>query len=121
MRFNLCIPSSRPRKVSGQTGSEAAKLFPNAFQSTLAAFWNKADDLIKKHGLNNNEVARLVSDGCRMTAYGASKFSQSGEGKSLSTITCVFVGALRRKGSRPLLFQAVRAYNLRIEKRHASI
>ena len=96
-----------------------AKLVSNTFLCVLITIWNKADELIKRLGLNNTEAARLVCVAARISKCGWSKF-QPCRGKLVLTCLDELINAFCRGGLNPWLFEAVRTYSLRIEKRHAN-
>jgi hypothetical protein len=96
------------------------KLFSKACLCALITSWNKADELIKKLGLNNCEVARLVCTDARVSKYGASKFGQRYRRKLVPTCMDGLINAFCRDGLNSLLFEGVRTYIFRIGKRHAS-
>jgi hypothetical protein len=62
----------------------------------------------------------LVCADARMSKYGTSRFGQPYGEKSLPTCMYELISAFCREELNPLLFDAIRTYNLRIEKRHAS-
>ena len=97
-----------------------AKLVSNAFLCVLITFWNKADYLIKRLELNNSGVARLLCADARMPRYGTSKFGQPYRRKLVPTFMDELISAFCCEGLNPLLFEAIRTYSLRIEKRHAN-
>src|SRR5208283_4816784 len=113
--FSFYAPLKKPTYVTSLTASETAKLLSNSYLSVLITFWIEADELIRKLGLNINEVARLVCAYTRMSTYGTSKFGQPFEGKCLPICMDELINAFRREGLNPLLFEAVRTYNLRIK------
>lgn len=96
-----------------------AKLVSKDFLCVLIASWNKSDHLIKRLELNNGEAARLVCAAARMAKCGTSKFGKPCRAKRLPTCVCELINAFCRGALNPLFFEAVRTYNLRIEKRHA--
>jgi len=75
-----------------------AKLVSNAFLCASITFRNKADYLIKRLGLNNSEVARLVCADARMSKHGTSKFGQPYRGKGLPTCMSELTNAFSREG-----------------------
>jgi len=83
-------------------------------------FRNKADYLIKSRELNNSGVPCLVGADAWMAKYGTSKFGQPCKGKLVPTCMYELINGFCRGGLNPFLFKAVRTYNLRIERRHAS-
>jgi len=95
-------------------------LFPKISCCALIMFRNKSDYLIKSLELNNSEVARLVCADARVARYGTSKRSQPFRGKLVSTFMDKLINGFCREGLNLLLFEAIRTYNLRIERRHAS-
>jgi hypothetical protein len=97
-----------------------AQLVSKDFLCVLIAFWNKADCLIKRLELNNGEAARLVCADARIPKCGTSKFDQPCRAKRLPTCVYELTNAFCRGALNPLFFEAVRTYNLRIEKRHAN-
>jgi UDP-glucose 6-dehydrogenase len=98
----------------------AVELLSNFYLCVLIMFWNKADELIKRLGLNNSEVARLVCADAGMSKCCTSKFGQPYRGKLVLTCLDELINAFCRGGLNPWLFEAVRTYSLRIEKRHAN-
>jgi len=97
-----------------------AKLVPKDFPSVLITFRNKADYLIKSLELNNSEVPRLECADARMAKCGTSKFGQPYREKYLPTQIHELINAFCSRGLDSLIFEAVRTYNLGIEKRHAN-
>jgi len=114
----LYAPLKKPIYVTSLTESEAAKLLSNAYLSVLITFWNEADELSKKLGLTTSEVARLVCADSRMSTYGASKFGHPFGGRCLPMCMDELISAFRGEGLNPLLFEAVKTYNLRIQNKH---
>ena len=97
-----------------------AKLVSNAFLCAFITFRNKADCLIKRRELNISGVTRLVCADVRMAKCGTSRFGQPYRGKLILTCAHGLINAFCRAGLNPLMFEAVRTYNLRTEKRHAN-
>ena len=123
---NIVIPTEvglsllRTLETSRSTPSKIQSLLLKISCRALITFRNKADYLIKNRELNNSEAARLVCADARMAKYGTSKFCQPYGGKLVPTCMYELINGFCRGGLNPLLFKAVRTYNLRIEKRHAS-
>lgn len=111
----LYEPLKKPIFITDATSAETAKLLANAYLSMLITFWNESDDLINKLGLSNSEVARLVCSDARMSNYGTAKFGHPYGGKCLPRCMDELIHTFRGEGLNPLLFEAVRAYNLRIK------
>lgn len=112
---SLYAPMKRPIYVTSTTASETAKLLANSYLSVLITFWNESDELIKKLDLNSKEVARLVCADNRMSTYGTSKFGEPYGGKCLPVCVDELIAAFRHEGLNPLLFEAIKKYNERIQ------
>jgi len=82
----------------------------------LITFWNEASELAEKRGLNIHEVAELVRADGRVSAYGTSKFGQPFGGKCLPSNLDQLINAFRSAGLNPLLFEAVKKYNQRLQR-----
>jgi len=113
---SLYAPMNKPIFVTNPTTSEAAKLLSNSYLAMLITFWNEANELAEKLGLNINEVAKLVRADSRVSAYGTSKFGQPFGGKCLPSNLDQLINAFHSEGLNPLLFEAVKKYNLRLQK-----
>jgi UDPglucose 6-dehydrogenase len=113
---SLYTPMNKPIFVTDPTTSEAAKLLSNSYLAMLITFWNEANELAEKLGMNINEVAKLVRADHRMSAYGTSKFGQPFGGKCLPSNIDQLINAFRDQGLNPLLFEAIKKYNLRLQK-----
>ncbi len=105
--------------VNCRSDDETPKLLSGIFLSASVRFWCKADALIKKHGLNTNEVACVARVNARIPIYVTSKFSQP-DRRCPPTSMKRLISGFRREGSNQLVPQVVRTYNLRIEERNAS-
>ena len=79
--------------------------FSNACTHVTDELLERIDDLIKKIGLNNSEVACLVCTDARVSAFGASKFSQPFGEKCVPICIDKLINAFRREGLNPLLFE----------------
>ena len=113
---SLYAPMHKPIFVTDPTTSEAAKLLSNSYLATLITFWNEANELAEKLRLNIREVAELVLADSRVSAYGTSKFGQPFSGKCLPSNLDQLINAFHSEGINPLLFEAVKKYNLRLQK-----
>ena len=113
---SLYAPLEKPIFITDPTTSEAAKLLSNSYLAMLITFWNEANELAEKLGLNIREVAELVRADSRVSAYGTSKFGQPFGGKCLPANIDQLISAFRSKGLNPLLFEAIKKYNLRLQK-----
>lgn len=113
---SLYAPMNKPIFVTNPTTSEAAKLLSNSYLAMLITFWNEANELADKLGLNIHEVAKLVRADSRVSAYGTSKFGQPFGGKCLPSNLDQLINAFHSEGLNPLLFEAVKKYNLRLQK-----
>ena len=113
---SLYAPMNKPIFVTNPTTSEAAKLLSNSYLAMLITFWNEANELAEKLGLNIYEVAKLVRADSRVSAYGTSKFGQPFGGKCLPSNLDQLINAFHSEGLNPLLFEAVKKYNLRLQK-----
>ena len=113
---SLYAPMNKPIFVTGSTTSEAAKILSNSYLAVLITFWNEANELAGKLGMNINEVAELVRADHRVSAYGTCKFGQSFGGKCLPSNLNQLIDAFHSQGLNPLLFEAVKKYNLRLQK-----
>ena len=117
---SLYEPLNKPIYVASQTSAETVELLSNAYLSVLITFWNEADELINKLGLHSTEVARLVCSDSRMSDYGTSKFGHPFGGKCLPVCLDTLIEGFRGAGLNPLLFESVKAYNLKVKKRHVT-
>jgi UDPglucose 6-dehydrogenase len=113
---SLYAPMNKPIFVTDPTTSEAAKLLSNSHLAMLITFWNEANELAEKLGLNINEVAELVRADHRVSAYGTSKFGHPFGGKCLPSNLNQLIDAFQSEGLNPLLFEAIKKYNLRLQK-----
>lgn len=113
---SLYAPMNKPIFVTNPTTSEAAKLLSNSYLAMLITFWNEANELAEKLGLNIHEVAKLVRADSRVSAYGTSKFGQPFGGKCLPSNLDQLINAFHSERLNPLLFEAVKKYNLRLQK-----
>jgi UDPglucose 6-dehydrogenase len=113
---SLYAPMNKPIFVTDPTASEAAKLLSNSYLATLITFWNEANELAEKLGLNIHEIAKLVRADHRVSAYGTCKFGQPFGGKCLPSNLDQLINAFHSQGLNPLLFEAVKKYNLRLQK-----
>ncbi|MGD0072239.1 MAG: hypothetical protein ABSB71_11845 [Candidatus Bathyarchaeia archaeon] len=71
-----------------------------------------------KKPIYTSEVARLVCADSRVSTYGTSKFGHPFGGKCLPICMDELITAFRSEGLNPLLFEAVKTYNLRIQNKH---
>jgi len=113
---SLYAPLEKPIFITDPTTSEAAKLLSNSYLAMLITFWNEASELAEKRGLNIHEVAELVRADSRVSAYGTSKFGQPFGGKCLPSNLDQLIDAFRSAGLNPLLFEAVKKYNQRLQR-----
>jgi UDPglucose 6-dehydrogenase len=113
---SLYAPMNKPIFVTDSTTSEATKLFSNSYLAMLITFWNETNELAEKLGLNIHEVAKLVRADSRVSVYGTSKFGQPFGGKCLPVNLDQLINAFHGQGLNPLLFEAVKKYNLRLQK-----
>jgi UDPglucose 6-dehydrogenase len=113
---SLYAPMNKPIFITDPTTSEAVKLFSNSYLAMLITFWNEANELAEKLGLNIHEVAKLVRADSRVSAYGTSKFGQPFGGKCLPANLGQLINTFHSEGLNPLLFEAVKKYNLRLQK-----
>jgi UDPglucose 6-dehydrogenase len=114
----LYAPMNKPIFVTDTTTSEAVKLLSNSYLATLITFWNEANELAEKLGLNINEVAKLVCADSRMSVHGTSKFSEPFEGKCLPKDLRNLIRAYRGNDSNPILFEAVEKLNEKLKRYH---
>lgn len=112
---SIYAPLKKPVYVVDSTTSEAVKLFSNAYLSMLITFWNEVFEFAQKAGLNINEVAELVKADVRVSPYGASIFGKPFEGKCLPSNLDMLIACFENEGLNPLLFEAVKEYNLRLK------
>jgi UDPglucose 6-dehydrogenase len=113
---SLYTPINKPIFVTDPTTSEVAKLLSNSYLATLITFWNEANELAEKLKLNIHEVAELVRADNRVSVYGTAKFGQPFSGKCLPSNIDQLINAFRSEGLNPLLFEAVKKHNLRLQK-----
>jgi UDPglucose 6-dehydrogenase len=113
---SLYAPMNKPISVTDPTTSEAAKLLSNSYLAVLITFWNEANELAGKLGVNITEVAELVGADHRVSAYGTCKFGQPFGGKCLPSNLDHLIKAFHAQGLNPLLFEAVKKYNLRLQE-----
>jgi UDPglucose 6-dehydrogenase len=113
---SLYSPMKKLVFVTDPTTSEAAKLLSNSHLAMLITFWNEADELAQKLGLNIRELAELVTADSRISLYGTFKFGEPFEGKCLPTNLDQLITAFHGAGLNPLLFEAIKKYNQRLSK-----
>ena len=113
---SLYAPMNKPVFVTDPTTSEATKLLSNSYLAMLITFWNEANELAEKLGLDIREVAKLVRADHRMAAYGTCKFGEPFEGKCLPGNLDQLINAFHSSGLNPLLFEAIKKYNQRLSK-----
>jgi nucleotide sugar dehydrogenase len=113
---SLYSPIGKPIFITDPTTSEAVKILSNSYLAVLITFWNEADELAKKLGLDINEVAELVRADARVSSYGTAKFGKPFGGKCLPATLNQLIEAFRSQGLNPLLFEAVKKYNQRLNK-----
>jgi UDPglucose 6-dehydrogenase len=113
---SLYAPMNKPIFVTDPTTSEAAKLLSNSYLAMLITFWNEANELAEKLGLNIHEVAKLVRADSRVSVYGTSKFGQPFGGKCLPSNLDQLINTFHSEGLNPLLFEAIKKYNLRLQE-----
>jgi len=99
---------------------KSSKFVSKGFQHLLIMVWNNADYLIKRLGLNNSEVARLVFADARMSNYSMSKLGQPHGGKLAPTFVDELINVFCREGLNLSSFEVVRTSNSRVGKRHDS-
>ena len=114
--ITLYASMDKPIFVTDATTSEAVKLLSNSYLATLITFWNEANELSEKLGLNVKEVAKLVCADNRMSVYGTSKFGESFEGKCLPEDLRNLIRAYRGHDSNPILFEAVEKLNEKLKR-----
>lgn len=114
---SLYAPLKKPIFVTDPATSEAAKILSNAYLAMLITFWNEANELAEKLGLNIHEVAELVCADSRMSTHGTSKFGEPFGGKCLPESVDQLISAFHSEGLNPMLFEAIKKYNLRLQKR----
>jgi UDPglucose 6-dehydrogenase len=113
---SLYSPMKKPVFVTDPTTSEAAKLLSNSHLAMLITFWNEANELAQKRGLDIRELAELVTADKRISLYGAAKFGEPFEGKCLPANLDQLITAFHDAGLNPLLFEAIKKYNQRLSK-----
>ncbi|MBN1245182.1 UDP-glucose/GDP-mannose dehydrogenase family protein [Candidatus Bathyarchaeota archaeon] len=113
---SLYEPMNKPVFVTDPATSETAKLLSNSYLAMLITFWNEANELAEKLGLNIHEVAKLVRADHRVAAYGTCKFGEPFEGKCLPSNLEQLITAFHGAGLNPLLFEAIKKYNQRLSK-----
>ena len=113
---SLYEPMNKPVFVTDATTSEAVKLLSNSYLAVLITFWNEANELAGKLGVNIKEAAELVRADHRISEYGTCKFGQPFGGKCLPSNVDQLINAFRSQGLNPLLFEAVKKFNLRLQK-----
>jgi len=112
----LYAPMEKTIFITDPQTSEAAKLLSNSHLATLITFWNEANELAKKRGLDIQELAKLVCSDRRISAYGTSKFGEPFSGKCLPSNVDQLIEAFRQEGLNPLLFEAVKKFNQRLKE-----
>jgi UDPglucose 6-dehydrogenase len=113
---SLYSPMKKPVFVTDPSTSEAAKLLSNSHLAMLITFWNEANELAEKLGLDIRELAELVTADNRISLYGTSKFGEPFEGKCLPANLDQLITAFHGAGLNPLLFEAIKKYNQRLSK-----
>ena len=107
---------NKPVFITDQTTSETVKLLSNSYLAMLITFWNEANELACKRGLNINEVAKLVIADNRISSHGASKFGEPFEGKCLPSNLDQLIDGFHSAGLNPLLFESIKKFNQRFNK-----
>lgn len=113
---SLYEPLKKPIYITDSTTSEAVKILSNSYLAMLITFWNEATEFSQKIGLNIREVAELVRADSRISTYGTSQFGQPFGGRCLPANIDQLINGFQNAGLNPLLFEAVRKYNLRLQK-----
>ena len=113
---SLYAPMNKQIFVTDTTTSEAVKLLSNSYLATLITFWNEANELAEKLGLNIDEVAKLVCADSRMSVHGTAKFGEPFDGKCLPKDLRNLIQAYRGNGSNPILFEAVEKLNEKLKR-----
>ncbi|MBT0159572.1 UDP-glucose/GDP-mannose dehydrogenase family protein [Candidatus Bathyarchaeota archaeon A05DMB-2] len=113
---SLYSPMKKPVYITDPTTSEVAKLLSNSHLAMLITFWNEANELAQKLGLNIRELAEMVTADSRISSYGTDKFGEPFEGKCLPANLDQLITAFHGAGSNPLLFEAIKKYNQRLSK-----
>jgi UDPglucose 6-dehydrogenase len=113
---SLYSPMKKQIFVTNPTTSEAAKLLSNSHLAMLITFWNEANELAQKVGLNVRELAELVTADSRISSYGTSKFGEPFGGKCLPANLDQLIDVFHGAGLNPLLFEAIKKYNQRLSK-----
>jgi len=113
---SLYTPMNKPLFVTNPTTSEAVKLLCNSYLAMLITFWNEANELVQKLGLNIRKLAELVTADNRISLYGTSKFGEPFKGKCLPVTLDQLINAFHGSGLNPLLFEAIKKYNQRLSK-----
>ncbi|MCW4046750.1 MAG: hypothetical protein NWE99_04200 [Candidatus Bathyarchaeota archaeon] len=113
---SLYSPMKKPVYITDPTTSEAAKLLSNSHLAMLITFWNEANELAQKLGLNIRELAEMVTADSRISSYGTSKFGEPFGGKCLPANLDQLITAFHSAGLNPLLFEAIKNYNQRLRK-----
>jgi UDPglucose 6-dehydrogenase len=113
---SLYAPMNKPIFVTDSTTSEAVKLLSNSYLAVLITFWNEANEFAGKLGVNIDEIAKLVRADHRVSAYGTCKFGKAFGGKCLPSNLDQLINAFHAQGLNPLLFEAVKKYNLRLQE-----
>ena len=108
---SLYAPMEKPVFVTDPTTSEAAKLLAKAHLAMLITFWNEANKLIQKNGLNIHNPPELMTADNRISTYGTSKSGEPFEGKCLPANLNQLITAFHSPGLNPLLFAAIKKYN----------
>jgi nucleotide sugar dehydrogenase len=111
---SLYTPMNKPTFVTDPTTSEAVKLLSNSYLAVLITFWNEANELVQKLGLDIRKLAELVTADNRISLYGTSKFGEPFKGKCLPANLDQLITTFHSSGLNPLLFEAVKKYNQRL-------
>jgi nucleotide sugar dehydrogenase len=113
---SLYAPMQKPIFITEPKISEAVKLLSNSYLAMLITFWNEANELAGKLGVKITEVAELVRADHRVSTYGTSKFGEPFAGKCLPSNIDQLISVFHNQGLNPLLFEAVKKFNQRMQK-----
>jgi nucleotide sugar dehydrogenase len=113
---NFYVPLRCPIVVTHPTTSETVKLTLNSYLATLISFWNQVDMVTSKAGVSTAEVASIVKQNPRVSAYGTDFFGSPFGGKCLPKDLNQFIQYSHQVGANPQLFENIKEFNLGVKK-----
>jgi nucleotide sugar dehydrogenase len=109
-------PLGRPIIITQPTVSETVKLSLNSYLATLITYWNQIDELAKALGISTREVADIMKQNPRVSAYGTEFFGSPFGGKCLPKDLNQTIQVCQNAGFEPGFLEAVRDFNRKLDK-----